>query len=78
MSYNKKETYEFKEGEIHIKLKPSISACYNFEDGKSKTIVLAPVVVERVKNKVKISWACSLGVWCPHVCRYSHVKERKT
>jgi hypothetical protein len=78
MSSGRKETYEFKEGEVHITLKPVIAPCYNFEEGKPKTVVLAPIVVKNVRNEVHISYACSLGLWCPHVCRYSQVKQKKT
>lgn len=68
-------TYEFKEGEFHITLRPTLSPCHNYEEGKTVTVVLAPVAVERHGNKIVIAWACSLGPFCKFKCRYSHTKK---
>jgi hypothetical protein len=65
---------ELKKREIHLVLRPSLAPCHNFRKGEVVTVVLAPVAVDERNGEVVIAWACSLGPWCSHVCRYSKVK----
>jgi len=56
------------------------SACHNFlKDMKeqTRTVWLVPVAVKRQRNKLLISWACSLGNTCQsEACIYSRRDEK--
>ncbi len=67
--------YELKKAELHLVLRPTLSPCHNYDKEKPVTVVLAPVAIEEVNGVLRISWACSLGPWCPFKCRYSRVKQ---
>jgi hypothetical protein len=68
---------ELKKREIHLVLRPTLSPCYNFKKEEPVTVVITPVAVAERNGDLVVSWACSLGPWCPHVCRYSKIKKEQ-
>jgi hypothetical protein len=67
---------EFEKQGIRIEIHPILAKCYNFENGRPRTVVISPVAVWEEKGRVLIGYACSLGPWCTSVCRYSRVKTK--
>jgi hypothetical protein len=68
---------EFEKQGVRVEVHPVLARCFNFDNGKPKTVVISPVAVWEERGRVMIGYACSLGPWCQHTCRYSRVKVRQ-
>lgn len=63
-----------------ISISPHCSACHSFigeVDGiiKTRTVWLSPIEINIDKDRVNITWQCSLSSFCLSPCRYSEGKD---